>query len=62
MDSKTFQELIEILEGQRTIINRQAKIILKIVNENAEKENYIRELSKDVINEHLDEHKDINAS
>ena len=47
MDSKTHQELIEILEGQRIIINKQAKIIIKIVNENAEKENMINVLMKE---------------
>ena len=39
-------ELIEIIEGQRSIINKQAQTIIKLLNQNAEQENMINELMK----------------
>lgn len=41
MDKNTHQELVELIEGQRAIIARQLKIITKLINENAEKEEAI---------------------
>ena len=39
-------ELIEIIEDQRSIINKQAQTIIKLLNQNAEQENMINELMK----------------
>lgn len=44
MDYKTYQEIVEIIEGQRSIISKQLDLITKLVNENAEKENMINVL------------------
>ena len=41
MDTKTFQELIELIEGQRSIINQQANTIKDLLNQCAEQENMI---------------------
>lgn len=46
MDSKTYFELIELIEGQRSIINRQANTIKDLLNQCAEQENMINELMK----------------
>ncbi len=48
MDPKTYQELIEILEGQRSIIDRQAKVILDLLNQHSEQENMISVLMGDM--------------
>ncbi len=44
MDTKTYQELIELIEGQRSIINQQANMIKDLFNQCAEQENLINEL------------------
>lgn len=41
MDTKTYQELIELIEGQRSIINQQANVIKDLLNQCAEQENMI---------------------
>jgi len=46
METKTYQELIELIEGQRNIINQQAIAIGDLLNQNAEQENMINELLK----------------
>lgn len=46
MDSKTYQELVELIEGQRNIINKQANSIKNLLNQNAEQENMINELMR----------------
>jgi len=46
METKTYMELIEIIEDQRSIINKQAQTIIKLLNQNAEQENMINELMK----------------
>ena len=50
MDTNTYQELIELIEGQRSIINRQANAIKDLLNQCAEQENMINELMQ----EHVD--------
>lgn len=54
MDYKTYQEIVEIIEGQRSIINKQLDLITKLVNENAEKENFIKTLWKEEVQNFLD--------
>ena len=44
MDIKTYQELIELIEGQRNINNQQANTIKKLLNQCAEQENMINTL------------------
>lgn len=44
MNAKTYQELIELIEGQRSIINQQANTIKDLLNQCAEQENMINEL------------------
>ena len=44
MDAKTYQELIELIEGQRSIIDQQANTIKNLLNQCAEQENMINEL------------------
>lgn len=51
MDTKTYQELIELIEGQRSIINKQANLIRDLLNQCAEQENMINELMKSYIEE-----------
>ena len=41
MDSRKYQELIELIEGQRSIINQQANTIKDLLNQCAEQENMI---------------------
>jgi hypothetical protein len=41
MDVKTYQELIELIEGQRSIINQQANTIKNLLNQCAEQGNMI---------------------
>lgn len=36
METKTYMELIELIEGQRSIINQQANAIKDLLNQNAE--------------------------
>ena len=54
MDYKTYQEIVEIIEGQRSIISKQLDLITKLVNENAEKENFIKTLWKEEVQNFLD--------
>lgn len=46
MDSKTYFELIELIEGQRSIINQQANTIKDLLNQCAEQENMINVLMR----------------
>ena len=46
MDSRKYQELIELIEGQRSIINQQANTIKDLLNQCAEQENLINELMR----------------
>lgn len=41
METKTYMELIELIEGQRSIINQQANTIKNLLNQCAEQENMI---------------------
>lgn len=50
MDIKTYQELTELIEGQRSIMNQQATVIKDLLNQNVEQENMITELMQ----EHVD--------
>lgn len=44
METKTYMELIELIEGQRSIIDKQANAIKDLLNQNAEQENMINVL------------------
>ncbi len=66
MDAKTYQELIELIEGQRNIINQQANTIKDLLNQCAEQENVINVLMtveqvpipyQDEVRERLEENK-----
>lgn len=66
MDAKTYQELIELIEGQRNIINQQANTIKDLLNQCAEQENMINVLMtveqvpipyQDEVRERLEENK-----
>lgn len=46
-----YQELVELIEGQRSIINQQATVIRDLINQAAEQENTINELMKGYIDE-----------
>jgi len=46
METKTYMELIELIEGQRSIINQQAEAIKDLLNQNAEQENMINVMMK----------------
>lgn len=48
MDNKTYLDIVELLEGQRSILNDQISIITKLINENAEKENMISTLFEEL--------------
>ena len=47
METKTYLELVEIIEGQRSIISKQIDMIVKLLNQSAEQENMINELMND---------------
>lgn len=42
-------ELLEIIEKQKEMLEKQNKLIAELVNQNAEQENMINELMKEVI-------------
>jgi len=42
--TKTYFELIELIEQQSSVITKQADMITKLLNDNAEQENMINEL------------------
>lgn len=44
MENKLYYDLLEVIETQQDMINRQNELIAKLVNENLEKENMISEL------------------
>lgn len=44
METKTYSELIELIEGQRSIINQQTEVIKDLLNQCAEQENIINVL------------------
>jgi len=44
MDYKAYQELMELIEGQRSIISQQLQTIKNLVNQAAEQENMINSL------------------
>lgn len=47
--TKTFLDLLQIIDQQERLIIKQNETIAKLVNETAEKENAINELMKDII-------------
>jgi hypothetical protein len=47
--TKTFLDLLEIIDQQERLIIKQNDTIAKLVNETAEKENTINELMKDIV-------------
>lgn len=51
MEIKTYFELIELIEGQRSIINKQVNTIRGLLNQCAEQESMISELMKSCIEE-----------
>lgn len=42
--TKTHFDLIDLIEQQEKVIKNQSDVIIKLLNENAEKENLINEL------------------
>lgn len=44
MKTKLYYDLLEIIENQEKMIQRQNKLIAELTNENLEKENLINEL------------------
>lgn len=50
MEIKTYIEVSELIEGQRSIINKQLETIKDLINQNAEQENMINELLKGAFN------------
>lgn len=42
-------ELLDIIEKQKEMIDKQNKLIAELVNQNAEQENYIDELMKEIV-------------
>ncbi len=48
MDYKTLQDLMQIVESQKILIDGQLQLITDLIKENAEKENFICELTKEV--------------
>jgi hypothetical protein len=46
--TKTFLDLLEIIDQQERLIIKQNETIAKLVNETAEKENIINELMKEI--------------
>ena len=46
MEAKTYQELIELIESQRNINNKQVEIIKDLINRCAEQENFITEIMR----------------
>lgn len=42
-------ELLDIIEKQKEMIDKQNELIVELVNQNAEQENMINELMKEVI-------------
>ena len=42
-------ELLEIIEKQKQMIDKQDKLIAELVNQNAEQENMINELMKEIV-------------
>lgn len=51
MEASTYQELVELIEGQRSIINKQLKLIAELINTNAEKENMINVMMNEFMSE-----------
>lgn len=54
MDIRLYTELLELLNNQGKIIAEQNEIIFGLVNENAEKENFIKTLWKEEVQNFLD--------
>ena len=42
--TKTYFDLIDLIEQQNLVIKKQSETIVKLLNDNAEQENMIREL------------------
>jgi len=42
-------ELLEIIEKQKEMIEKQSKLIAELINQNAEQENMINELMKETM-------------
>lgn len=47
--SKNYSDLLEIIAEQEKVIVKQGEMIVRLVNETAEKENAINELMKDIV-------------
>ena len=44
VETKLYYDLLDIIQKQESVIKKQNEIIIKITNENMEKENMINEL------------------
>lgn len=51
LETKFYYELLDIIEQQTEILNKQKELIIRLVNENVEKENMIEVLMQE---EYLD--------
>ena len=47
--NKNYLELLEVITEQERVIVKQGEMIVRLVNETAEKENMINELMKDIV-------------
>ena len=47
--SKNYLDLLEIITEQERVILKQGEMITRLINETAEKENMINELTKDIV-------------
>lgn len=47
--SKNYLDLLDTINEQEKIIIKQNKMITRLINETAEKENFINELMKDIV-------------
>jgi hypothetical protein len=45
--TKAYFDLIDLIEQQEKVIKSQNEVIIKLLNENAEKENMIKEMIRD---------------
>ena len=48
LESKVYFELINLLEEQKNIINKQSNIIKDLLNQNAEQENIINVMMSEI--------------
>ena len=47
--NKNYLELLEVITEQERVIVKQGEMIVRLINETAEKENMINELTKDIV-------------